>query len=396
MLRRIAGRRIRRAAARPPKGPCQMAATALEKRSMSTTDTTSSMSLNRRPQLPADSTEPKAPAVLKPAQKRRRPPVWLLVVACVIAAGGAGAWYWWQQHLNALPPGIAQANGRLEAEQVEISAKLAGRIAAVLVKEGDMVHAGQVLARMDTSTLEAELAAAKAQVAVNEHKKAEAEAQIVQQQSNLVFAGQELARATTLYHQGYGTGERLDQQTNQMKSTQASLDTAIASLEAAKASIAAAQAVAATIQSNIDDSTLVAPTEGRIQYKLAQPGEVLAAGGRVLTLLDLSDVYLTIFVPASVAGPLHIGDDARVTLDPDPGYVFPAKVTFVATEAQFTPKTVETAEEREKLMFRVKLSAAPELRKRYEDVIKTGVRGIGFVRSGPDVAWPAKLAVKLP
>ena len=181
-----------------------------------------------------------------------------------------------------------------------------------------------------------------------------------------------------------------------MKSTQASLDTANASLEAAKASIAAAQAVAATIQSNIDDSTLVAPTGGRIQYKLAEPGEVLAAGGRVLTLLDLSDVYLTIFVPASVAGPLALGDEARVTLDPDPGYVFPAKVTFVATEAQFTPKTVETAEEREKLMFRVKLSAPPELRKRYEQQLKTGIRGIGYVRTERDAAWPDKLAVKLP
>jgi HlyD family secretion protein len=362
---------------------------------MSTADTTSSARLERQPQPPAGSVEPKAPALPKPA-RRRRPPVWLLVLACVIAAGGAGAWYWWQQQLNALPPGIAQANGRLEAEQVEISAKLAGRIAAVLVKEGDMVHAGQVLARMDTSTLEAELAAAKAQVAVNEHKKAEAEASIVQQQSNLVFARQELERATTLYHQGFGTGEKLDQETNQVKSTQASLDTAIASLEAAKASIAAAQAVAATIQSNIDDSTLVAPTGGRIQYKLAEPGEVLAAGGRVLTLLDLSDVYMTIFVPARVAGPLAIGDDARVTLDPDPGHVFPAKVTFVATEAQFTPKTVETAEEREKLMFRVKLSAPPELRTRYEEQIKTGVRGIGYVRTEGDVAWPAKLAVKLP
>jgi HlyD family secretion protein len=318
------------------------------------------------------------------------------IVLAIVAAGGAGAWYWWQQNLNALPPGIAQANGRLEAEQVEIAAKLAGGIAVVLVKEGDMVHAGEVLARMDTSTLEAELAAAKAQVAVNEHKKTEAEAQIVQQQSNLVFAKQELARATILYNQGCGTGERLDQQTNQMKSTQAALDTAIPSLEAAKASIAAAQAAAATIQSNIDDSTLVAPTFGRIQYKLAQPGEVLSAGGRVLTLLDLSDVYMTIFVPARVAGPLAIGDDARVTLDPSPGDVFPAKVTFVATEAQFTPKTVETPEEREKLMFRVKLSADPEVRERYKDIVKTGIRGIGYVRTKRNAAWPVQLAVKLP
>ena len=171
----------------------------------------------------------------------------LAILIVVAAVGGGGGWYWWQQQLNALPPGIAQANGRLEAEQVEITTKLAGRIAVVLAKEGDMVHAGEVLARMDTSTLGAELAAAKAQVAVAEHKKAEAEAQIVQQQSNLVFARQELARATTLYHQGYGTAEKFDQETNQVKTTQAAYDTAVAGLEAAKANIAAARAVAATI-----------------------------------------------------------------------------------------------------------------------------------------------------
>jgi HlyD family secretion protein len=360
------------------------------------TDNTSSASLNQRPPIPEDGTAPKAPPVAQPARKPVRWRIWLLVLACIMAAGGAGGWYWWQQQLNALPPGIAPANGRLEAEQVEISAKLAGRIVVVLVKEGDMVHAGDVLARMDTSTLEAERQAAEAQVRVAEHQKTEAEAKIVQEESNRTFAQQELARATYLYQKGFGTGEKLDQQTDQMKTVQSAYDTAVASLAAAEATIAADRALVATIQSNIDDSTLVAPVGGRIEYKLAEPGEVLGAGGRVLTLLDLSDVYMTIFVPASVAGPLALGDDARVTLDPLPGYVFPAKVSFVATEAQFTPKTVETAEEREKLMFRIKLTIDPALRKRYENEVKTGIRGIGYVRTEKDVAWPDKLAVKLP
>ena len=142
---------------------------------------------------------------------------------------------------------------------------------------------------------------------------------------------------------------------------------------------AARQAEVARLKAQLEDSVLVAPKRGRIQYKLAQPGEVLQSGGRVLTLLDLSDVYLTVFVPARVAGPLGIGDEARVVLDPLPGYVFPAKITFVATEAQFTPKMVETPEEREKLMFRVKLTIDPELRPKYESQVKTGLRGVGYV-----------------
>jgi HlyD family secretion protein len=322
--------------------------------------------------------------------------VWLLVLACAIAAGGAGAWYWWQQQLNALPPYIAQANGRLEAEQVEIATKYQGRIAAVLVKEGDIVHAGDVLARMDTVELEAQLQSAKAQVRKAEAEKVAAEALIVQRISERTFQEQEFQRTSTLNRQGWATGEKLDDISNRLKSARAAYDTALAVRDAAAAAILADQAEVARLQAQINDSTLVAPAGGRIQYKLAQPGEVLSSGGRVLTALDLSDVYMTIFVPARFAGPLTVGDEARVTLDPLPGYVFPAKVTFVATEAQFTPKTVETPEEREKLMFRVKLTIDPGLRNRYEKEVKTGIRGIGYVRTERDAAWPAKLAVNLP
>jgi HlyD family secretion protein len=322
--------------------------------------------------------------------------VWLLVLACIIAGGGAGAWYWWQQQLNPLPPGIAKANGRLEAEQVEIAAKYPGRIAVVLAKEGDMVHTGQVLARMDTAELNAQLRAAQAQVLKDQRTEVMAEAQILERESARTYAAQELQRAAALVPKGFTSRETLDDRRSRMKIAEAAYETAVAGREAAAAQVVADQAEVARLKSQIKDSTLVAPIGGRIQYKLAQPGEVLAAGGRVLTLLDLSDVYMTIFVPASVAGPLALDDDARVTLDPLPGYVFPANVTFVATEAQFTPKTVETPEEREKLMFRVKLTIDPALRKRYEQQVKTGIRGIGFVRAGRHVPWPASLAVKLP
>ena len=363
---------------------------------MSSADTASPQTQERQPQSSQEraATGPALPKQ-SPAKSKRRL-ISILLIASIAALAGAGAWYWWQEQLNALPVGIAMANGRLESEQVEIATKYSGRIATVLAREGDMVDAGQVLARMDIGELEAQLRAAEAQVRKAEHEKTQAEALIVQRESERTFARQELQRANTLYQKGWATGEKLDQRQNEMKTAQAAYDTAIATLNAAEALIAAGQAEVARLQHQIDDSTLVAPRRGRIQYKLAQPGEVLSAGGRVLTLLDLGDVYMTIFVPARVAGPLTLGDDARVTLDPLPGYVFPARVTFVATEAQFTPKTVETPEEREKLMFRVKLTIDPELRKRYESQVKTGIRGVGFVRFEPDVGWPDKLAVKLP
>jgi HlyD family secretion protein len=366
-----------------------------EQGSMSMVNTTSPAGIDQQVQSPAGRAAPERSAVPRAAGKRKAP-VWLLVVALIIAFGGGGAWYWWQQHLNALPPYIAAANGRLEAEQTEISTKYAGRIAVVLAKEGDMVHAGDVLARMDTDELNAELRSAEAQVLKSEREEVMAEATIAQVESERVFAAQELLRTSTLVAKGWSTKELLDQRQSDLKVAQAKHDTAIANRQAVAAQTAANQAEVARLQKQISDSTLVAPTSGRIQYKLAEPGEVLPAGGRVLTLLDLSDVYMTIFVPARAAGPLAVGDDARVTLDPLQGYVFPAKVTFVATEAQFTPKTVETAEEREKLMFRVKLSIDPSVRVRHEERVKTGIRGIGYVRTMRDAAWPAQLAVKLP
>lgn len=179
--------------------------------------------------------------------------MWLLVVAVIIALGGAGAWYWWQPQLNALPPGIAKTNGRLEAEQVEIATKYPGRIAAVLVKEGDVVHAGDVLARMDTAEPEAQLQAAKAQVRRNEYEKAMAEALIIQRISERTFAEQEFQRTSTLNKQGWAPTEKLDDIASKLKTAQAAYDMAVASRDAAVAAIAAGQAEVARLTAQLTD-----------------------------------------------------------------------------------------------------------------------------------------------
>jgi HlyD family secretion protein len=105
---------------------------------------------------------------------------------------------------------------------------------------------------------------------------------------------------------------------------------------------------------------------------------------------------MTVFLPAADAGRLAVGDEARIILDPVPDYVIPAKVSFVAADAQFTPKTVETTDERAKLMFRIKLKIDAEVLQQFYTRVKTGVRGLGFVRTKPYVEWPADLQVKLP
>ena len=150
------------------------------------------------------------------------------------------------------------------------------------------------------------------------------------------------------------------------------------------------------IQAEIDDSTLRAPRPGRVQYLVAQPGEVVAGGGRVLNLIDLGDVYMTFFLPERAAGKVALGTEVRLVLDAAPEYVIPAQVSFVASVAQFTPKTVETADERQKLMFRVRARIDPGLMRKHLARVKTGLPGVAWVRIDPDAPWPENLTIKLP
>ena len=133
-----------------------------------------------------------------------------------------------------------------------------------------------------------------------------------------------------------------------------------------------------------------------MQFRLAQPGEVLGAGGKVLNLVDLSDVYMSFFLPETVAGRIALGSDVRIVLDAAPNMVIPAKVSFVSATAQFTPKTVETASERQKLMFRIKARIDPELLQKHLNQVKTGLPGQAYVLAEPGAQWPANLQVKLP
>jgi HlyD family secretion protein len=295
-----------------------------------------------------------------------------------------------------MPEGIVKTNGRLEATQVDVSAKYPGRLVKLTVNEGDEVTAGQVVGNISSPETEAQLRGAQAQVLRAKQALAEANALIVQRKSDLDFAGPDYERARQLAERGNISQQVVDQRRNRLEAAQAAYVAASAQRDQAESSIKAAEAEVERLQSILVDLVLVSPRSGRVQYRLARAGEVVAAGQRILTILDLNDVYMTIYLPADQAGKLALGSDARTILDPLPQYVLPNTISFVATEAQFTPKSVETAEERQKLMFRVKLQADPQVLAKYHSYVKTGVRGLGFVRSDPKVAWPAELTVKLP
>ena len=181
----------------------------------------------------------------------------------------------------------------------------------------------------------------------------------------------------------------------QLAASEAAISASKAKVVDANAAVDAARAAIESITADINDSVLKSPRDGRVQYRVAQPGEVLAAGGRVLNMVDLSDVYMTFFLPTAQAGRVAIGSDVRIVLDAVPQYVIPAKATFVADVAQFTPKTVETEEERQKLVFRIKARISPELLKKYILQVKTGLPGMAYVKLDPNAQWPPSLQGKL-
>ncbi len=297
---------------------------------------------------------------------------------------------------SGLPEGFAKSNGRLEATEIDISPKYAGRIESLYVDEGDEVKAGQVLAVIKSPEYEAQLRNVQANVLVAKSTLASAVAKVAQAKADKVFAESDLERGKPLVQQGWLTKQQFDQRIDKADAASAALDAAEKNRDAAQSLVASAQAEVERISSIIADLTLLSPRDGRVQYRIHRSGEVVNAGTRVLQVLDLNDVYMTIYLPAAQAGELALGDDARLILDPYPDFVIPAKVSFVATEAQFTPKPVETAAEREKLIFRVKLQVDPKVLRKYHTAVKTGIRGLGFVRTKPNASWPENLAVKLP
>ncbi|MCY2967022.1 MAG: efflux RND transporter periplasmic adaptor subunit [Planctomycetota bacterium] len=318
------------------------------------------------------------------------------VLLAVVVFVAWGAYKRLERNKLTLPDGVVWGNGRIEAIQVDIASKSSGRIAEVIVKEGDMVEVDQVLCRMDTAELDATLENRKAQLAKAEEDAAEAEADVVQKEANASLAEKSFARAETLKKRNAVSDQSYDEEKARRESASAVVDVAKARLRSTLQGVSAAEAEVKRIQSLWDDTVLKSPVKGRVLYRMKEPGSVVGAGEKMLTVLDLSDIYMEIFLPAQEAARAHVGAEARLVFDAAPEYAAEAHVSFVSPEAQFTPKQVETRSERDKQQFRLKLQIPPEKVAPYINRIKTGVRGLGYVRLDDRAVWPARLERRFP
>ncbi len=289
---------------------------------------------------------------------------------------------------RALPPGLTAANGRIEAAEIDIATKVAGRVIEVMVHEGDLVKQGQPLARLDSRQLDAQLAAAESAVRQAEQQHLYTLAVVQQRESDRTLAQKELARVRSMVDKKLVSQDKLDQALNASQTATAALLAAQRQVQLALDQITAAKANVEQIRSLLDDTLLTAPVAGRVLYRLTEPGEVLAAGGKVITLLDIGQVYMPVYLPTAEIGRLNLGDEARILVDALPEVAIPARITFISPQSQFTPKEVETRSERDKLMFRVKVSIDPAVLEQHRDKVKTGLPGISYLRLDPQVRWP--------
>ena len=377
------------------------------------------------PVAPANPTAVTAPVA--PKSKGRLTPLLkkkLVGAGIVVAVVVIGVFIWFELRPSGPGAGFVSGNGRIEATEIDVATKLGGRVKDIMVNEGDFVEVGQSLAQMQIDVLDAQrdearaqsrqainaVSSAEAQVVARQSDKVAAQAMVGQRETELDSAQRRLVRTETLSQQGALSIQDLDDARALVQGSEAVLTGAKAQVAAAEAAIKAAQAqvvgagssVAATeatiarVEADIQDSLLKSPRAGRVQYRIAQPGEVLGAGGKVLNLVDLGDVYMTFFLPETVVGKIALGSEVHIVLDAALQYVIPAKVSYVASTAQFTPKTVETASERQKLMFRVKAQIDRPLLEKNLKLVKTGLPGVVWFKFDAQAQWPANLEVKLP
>jgi len=346
----------------------------------------------------------------------------LLWVVLVVAL--CGAFWLYNVIVNRKPydtTKFVMGNGRIEATEVTISSKLAGRVENIYIRTGDFVQKGQKLVEMQTDELRADLMKAKASLAEAEAtvkeaevtitvKEAEAEAAkgLVAEKKSLLRGAENKVRRLKSTQSGAVPVTDIEDAEAMLQMYQALLASSEASakcaavevesarrrLDVVKAVVEARKAAVVRIEVDIKDSTLVAKHDGRIQYRIAEVGEMVGVGAGILNLVDLTDVYMTLFIPEKLIGSIAQGAECRIVLDCAKEWPIPATISYVSSIAQFTPKTVETEVEREKLMFRVRARIPAELLKQNIEYARTGLPGVAYVRLDPKAEWPDFLKVR--
>lgn len=320
---------------------------------------------------------------------------YFVVVAVMLALATAGMIYYVHYQRSFMPEGVYSSNGRLEMTLINAATIYPGRVVEILATEGDHVQKDQALIRMQATDTDAQIAVADAARRRGIEAKIRARSEAAAYQQKLKVSRLEYQNAVQMYHNHLVSNAELVKRQAQMMGDEASVKAAFAAVKEADAAIGEAQANIDRLQSVKKDLTVKSPLEGRVESQLVEVGSVIGQGTRVFTVLDYKNVYMNIFLTIRSIANIRLGDEARIVLDGLYG-VFPATIQYISSEAQFTPKYVETRQERETMAYRVKLKIPEQIAIKYDKLLKNGLTGVGYVKTNAQQNWPEKLQVKLP
>ena len=307
-----------------------------------------------------------------------------IVIPIVLVALAVAAFFAYRATRKTEDPNRLAASGTVEATDAQLGFQATGRIAEIRVREGDVVERGATIALLDRAEMEARREQAEAQIAVagaqlrdlelgsRKEEVAEARAALDAARDRLADAERDAERSRTLFAGGVVPRENLDKSQLVVEVTKSQLRQAEERLrlleagprreriEAQRAQLAQVEAALKAVDAALANMTVTAPFPGVVTVRHREPGEVVQAGSPVVTLLDIDDRWVRIYVPEDRIGALHLGAPAAITTDTYPGKRYPGEVTFIATEAEFTPKNVQTQEERVRLVYAVKVRVSDD------------------------------------
>ncbi len=306
----------------------------------------------------------------------------LLGALAIIAGLGALGAYLWRQHGANDPNAPFSLYGNVDVHLVELGFRVSGRIAAMKVQEGDRVSAGQVLAELDAVPFQTDVASAKADLAQAEaqldktrrgfrvEEIAQARANVAQRAADLENARVTLRRQEQLVAAGLVTHQQIDDAQARVHMSEAQLAAArdqltlelrgsrIEDIQTQEALVAAAQARLQKAQTALADATLLAPSNGIVSVRAREEGAIVQAGQTVYTLTLNDPVWIRAYVSQPRLGRIKPGMRVKVTIDSMPGRQYDGTVGFISPEAEFTPKTVQTEQVREDLVYRIRVIAS--------------------------------------
>jgi HlyD family secretion protein len=309
-----------------------------------------------RPESPRTTeSAPREPETAPPPRARTRRRV--IVAAGLALIVALAAFATWRLFFAApsLPPGMIAVSGRIEGDDSAVSPKTSGRIREITVREGDSVEAGAVIAILDDEQVRAREQSAEALVRQAEARLAAAEAQLAQAEASYAQAKWDRDALKELFRRELIAEQQARQAENNERTQSAAVLAARRQVGAGQADADRTRAELAEARANRNDLRVVAPFAGTVATRTAEPGEVVTAGTPVITLIDLTRVYLRAFVPEGQIGRVRVGQPARVYLDSAPTRPIDAAVSRIDPQASFTPENTYFREERVKQVVGVKL-----------------------------------------